>query len=123
MNYWFLAAAGAAVLTCLIHVLVGGRYVAKPLLKAVELGEVPRYTAYYSWHLVTIVLAGMALAFLRAGLFPGGREVAAASLVFATCAFLWNVMMVTRWKLNWIKYPQSILFALVMVLGAAGLWL
>ncbi len=123
MNYWFLAAAAAAVLTFVVHVFLGGRYVAKPLLKADGLGEVAKYTAYYCWHLVSIVLAGMALAFLRAGLFTGGREVAAASLVFATCAFLWSLMLISRWKLSWIKFPQWMLFALVMILGAGGLWL
>ena len=123
MNYWFLAASAAAALTFLVHAFVGGRFVAGPLLRAEGLGGVAKFTAYYCWHLVSIVLAGMALAFLRAGLFPGGREVAAASLLFACCALIWSLAMIQRWRLSWFKFPQWALFAPVCIFGAAGLWL
>lgn len=123
MNSWFLAAAFAAAVTCLVHLLAGGRFVAGPLLRAEGLGQVARYTAYYCWHLVTIVLAGMTLAFLRAGLFAGGREVAAASLLFAACALAWNLALIQRFGLSWFRFPQWMLFGLICLLGGAGMWL
>ena len=63
MNGRFLGAAAIAGLTCVIHVWLGGREVAQPLLASGGLGKVPKFTNYYCWHLVTIVLAGLALAF------------------------------------------------------------
>jgi hypothetical protein len=123
MNGWFIAAALMSGLTLGIHLVAGGRYIVRPLLAAEGLGEGAKYTAYYCWHLVSIVLAGMALAFVRAGIAPGGRELAATCVLFATLAAVWSFAMVSRHKLPFWQYPQGLLFVLVVVPGAAGLWL
>jgi len=122
MNYWFLAASFAAIATFAFHTVVGGRFVARPLLAAEDVGKVARYTAYYCWHLVSILLAGLTLALLRAGLFSGGRELAAAAVTFSLCATVWSVAMIQRNNLGWVRFLQWMLFALIGFLGAAGLW-
>lgn len=123
MNVWFLLAAVASAITFAVHFFAGGRFVARPLLADETLSNVPKYTAYYCWHLVSILLAGMALAFLRAGIMSGGRELAAVCVVFATVAAVWNIVMVGRYRLNYFQFPQAILFIPVALLGGAGLWL
>lgn len=123
MNLWFLSAAVAAAVTFSVHFFVGGRFIARPLLAAEGLNPVTKYTAYYCWHLVSIVLAGIALAFFRAGLFSGGRELAAASVLFSAAAATLSLTIISRWKLSWFKFPQWILFVIVTLLGAGGLWL
>jgi hypothetical protein len=122
MNYWFLLASVISLATCLIHCVAGGRFIVRPLMEA-ELAVEAKYTACYCWHLVTIVLAGIVLAFARAGIFSGGREVAAASVLIASLAALWSFAMVSRWRLPWYKFPQGYLFVLVALPGGLGLWL
>src|SRR6478735_10545487 len=62
MNPWLGAAALAAFSTFLIHTFVGGRLIARPLLAARDLPRVPRLTVYYCWHMVSLLLFGMAVA-------------------------------------------------------------
>ncbi|WP_137940038.1 hypothetical protein [Chitinivorax sp. B] len=62
MNAWLMSAAGVTMATFLLHTLAGGKEVAAPLLKAQDLGPVEKYTSYYCWHMVTILLLVMALA-------------------------------------------------------------
>ncbi|MBM3609572.1 MAG: hypothetical protein FJX29_14190 [Alphaproteobacteria bacterium] len=123
MSFWLFAAAAVSAVTCLIHVFAGGRFVAGPLLQAEGLGRVAKYTAYYCWHLVSIMLAGMAALFLRAGLQPSAREGAVIALVFAVSALVWNLAIIRRFGLSALRFPQWALFALVSILGAAGILL
>ena len=67
MNGLLLAAAGLSAAVCLLHTFAGGRTIAVPLLKASDLHPVPKYVAYYCWHIVTIVLAMIAVMFAVAG--------------------------------------------------------
>lgn len=121
MSVWFLAAAVIAALTCLAHVWLGGRETARPLLEAGELGSVPKFTSYYCWHLVTIILAGLALAFALVAVGDGSRDLG----VFATgCTALfgiWSVVMIQRFGLKPMHFPQWVLFAPIAVCGALGL--
>ena len=122
LNYWFLSASAAMALVCTIHLVVGGRFVARPLLAADGAGQVAKYTSYYCWHLVSAMLAGMTLAFLRAGIAPGGRELAAAAVLLAVFAMLWSFAMIGRYGLRVSRFPQGVLFAPVVLLGVCGLW-
>ena len=122
MNYWFLSAAFMSLVTLLVHFVAGGRFIARPLLAADELPVEVKYTSYYCWHLVTFILAGLVLAFVRAGIAAGGREVAASGVMFAMVAAAWSFAMVSRWRLPWYKFPQGVLFVLIALPGGLGLW-
>ena len=56
MRSWFIGATLLSFATCAIHVVAGGRFVAQPLLQANDLARIAKFTNYYCWHLVTIVL-------------------------------------------------------------------
>jgi hypothetical protein len=121
MNFWFLSAAVLSTGICALHVTLGGREAARPLLSTTELDRVAKYTNYYCWHLVTIAIALMAAAFAFASR-PGANTDAAifasaAAIIFA----LWSVIMIVQHKLSPLQFPQWALFLPVGFLGAVGL--
>lgn len=60
MNIWFLMAGLFSFAVCLTHIILGGREAARPLLDA-DLRAIPKYTNYYCWHMVTIIIGGLGL--------------------------------------------------------------
>ncbi len=121
MNLWFLSAAVLSTCICALHVILGGRDVARPLLVTTELDRGAKFTNYYCWHLVTIAIALMAAAFAFASR-PGAN---ADSAIFASAAAvtfaIWSIVMIVRHKLSPLQFPQWALFLPVGFLGAAGL--
>lgn len=122
MNLWLTAAAVLAAATTLIHALLGGREIAGPLLAAERLRNVPKYTMYYCWHLVTIILAGQALAFALVASGHASRDLAIFATVGAGLFALWSLGMIGGFRLRLAHFPQWALFTPMAVFGALGLW-
>jgi len=123
MNLWLATAAAIAAATTLIHALLGGSEIARPLLVAEGLRRVPKYTMYYCWHLVTIVLVGLALAFALAAIGHASRDLAAFATAGAGLFALWSLGMIGLFRLRLAHFPQWALFVPMAVCGALGLWL
>lgn len=121
MNLYLAAAAVVVGVTCGVHVVVGGRYVARPLLNSSDLRPVPKLTFYYCWHLVTIMLAGMALAFAMAAQPAGSRELAWFATIGAALCGLGSLVMAERFGRRLWHFPQWMLFLPAALLGGAGL--
>jgi len=103
MNIWFVAAGALSFGITLLHLFGGGPTVAAPLLAAKGLNDVVRYLNYYCWHLVSISLALMALAFGWAAGF---------------C--IWGVALVILKQQQFREMPQGWLFLPVALLGFCG---
>lgn len=123
MNLHLLLAGFAALAVCLTHLVLGGREIVRPFLAVEKMPSIARYTLYYCWHLVTITLAGMALAFLMAAQPGGARALAIFATVGAASFATLNFGMNLRLGLSFTRHPQGFLFLPVAALGAAGLWL
>ena len=122
MNLWLALAAAFAAATTLIHIVLGGRFVAAPLLAAERLHAVPKFTMYYCWHLVTIMLAALALAFGLAATGQGSRDLALFATAGAALFCLWSLGMIGLFRLRIAHFPQWALFAAITVSGTIGLW-
>jgi hypothetical protein len=122
MNAWLALAALLAAATTLIHAILGGREIATPLLAAERLHAVPKFTLYYCWHLVTIVLAALALAFGLVAIGLGSRDLALFATVGAALFCLWSLGMVGLFRLRIAQFPQWALFAAIAISGTIGLW-
>ena len=123
MNFWFLAATLTAGFCCLMHIFLGGRAAIIPLLAIEGLGKVSKYTNYYCWHMVTIVLAAQTLAFAMVSQTPGDRSLAIFATGGAIAFMLWSLGMIAAFKLRLMNYPQWLLFLPTSLLGLAGLYL
>jgi|DewCreStandDraft_4_1066084.scaffolds.fasta_scaffold90665_3 hypothetical protein len=118
MSPFLLPALVSAVIAA-IHFFVGGREIARPLVRQTALPPVVTLTHYYCWHLVTITLIGIAGAFVCAAFDPGARTLAVFATLFAGLFCLWGLALVL-WKRQRHRHmPQWMLFA---VLTASGAW-
>ncbi|PCI59997.1 MAG: hypothetical protein COB37_10195 [Kordiimonadales bacterium] len=121
MNWYFLGAAAASFFTFAVHTFVGGPAIAGPLLEASDLKKVPKFTNYYCWHLVTIVLFAMGGAFAWAAYFPEGIELGWLSFLLAVSFMVWNLIMIVKHQLKLMQFPQWILFLGISIFAAPGL--
>ena len=120
MNVFLLPAAVAALIAAL-HFFVGGRELARPLLRQNALPPVVTLTHYYCWHLVTITLLGLAAAFGYASLAPDGRVLAVFATVAAGLFAVWGLALVLWQAQRHRDMPQWMLFAVLAACGAAAL--
>ena len=120
MNNYLLAAAAFTAFTWALHTFVGTVTIARPLLDS-EIEAVPKYTNYYCWHGITVVLAVMAGGYLYAALVPDGRDVAILVTGLSVGFLLWGIVLVTTWKQKTLEMPQWVLFAIITALAIPGL--
>lgn len=122
MNLLLMLAGASAFGVFLTHLILGGREIVRPFLGVEKMPGIAHYTMYYCWHLVSLTLAGMALAFVMAAQ-PGGARVLAMFATFGAASFAaLNFGMNARLGLSFARHPQGFLFLPVAALGAAGLW-
>jgi hypothetical protein len=120
MNAWMIAAAALSLFTAGVHFFAGGREAARPLLVSRELPAVPKFTAYYCWHMVTIVLLVMAGAFAYSAI-SAVKDAAALATLLAMAFAAWSLAM-TGWKrLNPMYFPQWALFIPIAGTGIMAL--
>lgn len=105
---WLGVAVALGIAMTGVHVVVGGRMIAGPLLES-GLETLPRMTLYLCWHGITIVLAGMAALFAD-GLVRGRREsvMLAGGLAAAFFALGWGYIL--GFGLSPLDLPQWIAF-------------
>lgn len=122
MNIPLLIAALLAGGITLTHLILGGREIARPLLAAEGLRGVPKYTLYYCWHLVSLTLAAMALAFLLAALSEAHRPLGTFATAGAALFCLLCLGINWRFTRPALGHPQWAMFLPVALIGAYGLW-
>lgn len=121
MNIFFGIAAALSASVCVAHIVAGGRFYVRPLLAATGLHPVPRFVHYYCWHLVTMVLAAMAVGFGRAAIDPGAADVALLLTVLSSSFSAWSLALVLWKRQRLLQMPQWALFAPVAIFGILGL--
>jgi len=118
----FLGAAGfLCLLAVAIHVAIGGREIARPLLDDENMPRVARRTAYFCWHLVTVLLVGMTAAFVWAAMDPTAWEAAALATVIAIAATALSLTLAIAGEGPASELPQWGLFLMIAGLGWFGL--
>lgn len=117
---WFAAAAVVSTACCALHTIAGGHEAVRPLMAAAALDQTVRFTLYYCWHLVTIAIAWLAVAFALAAVGRDARTAAHATILSATFA-AWDLLMIALHGLSPITHGQWILFLTAAASGATGL--
>jgi hypothetical protein len=122
MNFFFLVVAGVfSLFTCLIHLFVGGRFIARPLLDADDLRRLPKVTAYYAWHLVTVMLLAMSCGFFLAAAVPGQRILVIVLAIIAGGASILNFGMMLYFKQKPTRLIQWVFFVPITILAVLAL--
>lgn len=121
MDPWFLTAAGLSFLAALIHLIAGGKEVARPLLSSVDMGTIPRLTAYYCWHVTTIVLLAITASFAWLTFHPQETGLAVLSVFLVSSFTLLSVALVVQQKLSPWALPQWTVFLAISIPASIGL--
>lgn len=116
MNAWMITAAVLSAFTAAVHFFAGGCEIARPLLASRELRAVPKFTNYYCWHMVTIILVVMSGAFTYSAMI-GARDMAVLATLLALLFAVWSLAMIAWKRLNPMRFPQ---WALFLPIAAAG---
>ena len=120
MNGWLIAAAAASFLVALTHIFAGTKPIVGPLLRVEGLNHVSRFTNYYCWHIVSILLLAMAAGFAYAALRPA-VPLAVMMTFFAGAFMVWSVGLILWKRLRPFHMPQWALFLPVTAFGILGL--
>lgn len=121
MNSFLLAASAASFATFAIHTWIGGPAIAKPLLESGDMHDVPKYTNYYCWHIATITLFAMGLAFGWGAMQPGALDVAWFAFLLSNAFLALNLFLIVVKKQRFMQMPQWLLFLGISGLALPGL--
>jgi hypothetical protein len=119
-NYWFAAAGVAAAVTMLLHLVVGGRYIARPLLRSSEMTPTAKFTNYYCWHLVTIYIGLMSFSFFGAAIRVEGFALGMIMTIAAALNTILSIAIILITRQSFKKMPQWALFFIIFVFAALG---
>lgn len=122
MNPGLATAAGLTLITWALHTFLGGPQVAGPLLRS-ELAPIEKYTSYYCWHLVTIVLLSMGLGFAWAATTPTALDLALGLTLVSAAFTAWGLGLVAYSRRSSLELPQWVLFLGITTAAAVGLWI
>ncbi len=124
VNGFLIAAGLLALLTSGVHIFLGGRDVARPLLEA-RLEDEIKYTLYACWHFASIFFVLSSALFLLGGLGTvnlGATVVASASSLYIVFGLIFlNVKYFVSEPGGLSRLPQWILLTPVGILGLLGL--
>lgn len=121
LNTWLLLAAILAFVVCLLHLFAGGKIAARPLLADEKFNHIAKYTLWYAWHIVTLAIFAISLMLLIAAFVPQQIALAIAALLLVASVFLLSLIMIVKFRLKFLQFPQWLLFLPVLGLGIIGL--
>lgn len=122
MNILSALASLSALATFLVHTFAGGPIVARPLLADTHLSPASKWLNYYCWHITTVLLAAMAIAFAATAL--DARFAAFPYLLgpLAMCLSVLSAAIAIRADIPPLRFPSTSLFALTGALGFAAIF-
>jgi hypothetical protein len=121
---WVLlwCASASALVTFAVHTFVGGVFVARPLLSDQGLPKAAKWLAYYCWHVVTLLLFGLALAFAATALGRLASSAALALSAFSALCSLLSIAVARKGRIAPWRFPSTTLFAITAAFGFAATW-
>ena len=82
---------------------------------------VPKFTNYYCWHMVTLTLLAMSIAFLLAAVRPESFELGFLMSLLSFAFAAWNISLWIWARQRPLQMPQWILFIAMALLGMIGI--
>jgi len=116
----FALAAALSTAWFLVHLFLGGKQIARPLLDNTTLAPIVRDTQYLCWHLTTAGIAVQAILFALAIVLNTPAYAVAGTLLAASFAVT-GIAIPPAVGQRFKAMPQGWLFVPVAVLGVIGL--
>jgi hypothetical protein len=121
MNFFLLAASGAALVAFYVHTFIGGRFAAKPLLAAKDLPKATIWLNYFAWHITTFLLLILSGTFLLVGIGRADPDAAMMGAAIAAMISLLSVAVTLKAGIAVHRFPASYLLAVTALLAMIGL--
>ena len=121
MSFWFFVAASCLCAIWLaVHLVLGGRDIARPLLDTTALSPVVRDTHYLCWHFTSVAIGCMSgfFGWAAATMSP---QPAIAGTILAAAFTVSGIGLVLMRGGRFAELPQGWLFLPVTVLGLTGI--
>ncbi|MGB0439338.1 MAG: hypothetical protein ACPGFC_04440 [Paracoccaceae bacterium] len=112
------AACGLCVIWAFVHIVIGGREVARPLRDS-DLPALIKGTTLVVWHMVSAMLIAMALIFASAAV-SGSADLAWTGTVLAGMLTVVGFVVPPTLNMRYRDLPQGWLFLPVALLGLVG---
>ncbi len=116
---WLYVASGLTVLTLLAHLLGGGKSIARTVLES-DLALEPKFASYYCWHMVSITIGFMAVAFILPAMSLAAVDLAWAATILASLFTIWSIGLTIWKKQRIVTLPQWIYFLPIATTGFLG---
>ncbi|GAA6171606.1 hypothetical protein NBRC116592_12760 [Colwellia sp. KU-HH00111] len=107
--------------TFLVHTFVGSRRVAQPLLVNTSLPIASKWLNYYCWHITTIYTFLMGGGYAYVALNPNKPELVVFLSILNSCFAVLSALVALKGNINPFRFPSTLLFSTVSVLGIASL--
>lgn len=118
-DFILLVAAAMMTLAFYVHVVVGGRHVARPLLADRRLPPPAKWLSYYCWHIVSLmILTFVGMLTYWAFRAPDRLSLVFTAAFFAVCGGM-SAWVATKGKIAPLRFPStSLFFALALCVAA-----
>jgi hypothetical protein len=120
-TYLVWSAAFMSFVTFAVHAFIGGPRVAGPLLATTHLPIASKWLNYYCWHITTVLLLAMAAGYAYVALHPDRPELAVFLTALSATLSVLSAAVAIKGRINPFRFPSTSLFAIVSLLGSAGL--
>ncbi len=116
-----LAASIVMAAAFFVHVFIGGKHVARPLLADRRLPPASKWLNYYCWHLASLMLAFFAIYLACSSLNrPNAFTLTGLAVFFAGCGAL-SVFAANKGGIPPLRFPSTTLFFVSAVCVAADM--
>ncbi|WP_298333218.1 hypothetical protein [uncultured Erythrobacter sp.] len=119
-SIFYGAAALTALVTFFVHVIAGGRAFVRPF-QEVDMDPNLKWLAYYSWHIASLVIALIALAFWAAWAWPIRSHYAMVATSVTVALVVLAMAVSVKGELRWRAFPGIPLFSVISLLGLVGI--
>ena len=109
-DFILLLASAIMAAAFFVHVFVGGKYVARPLLADRRLPPASKWLNYYCWHLASLMLAFFAVYLAYGSLNrPNVFVLGGLGVFFAGCSAL-SAYVANKGGISPLRFPSTSLF-------------
>ncbi len=110
-----------SIVTFFVHLIAGGKAVAGPLLESDALPAASKWLNYYCWHVTTILIAYLALAFGLLALTGGNGPAILILSSLTSCLSVLSAVVALKGGISPLRFPSTSLFGAISIFGWGAL--
>ena len=120
MNAVLVLASLSAFVSFCVHMFVGGRYAARPLLAATDLPRAAIWLNYLTWHIVTVHLIVFTIVLACGSAHLVHRDAVVLVGILAACVSVTSVAVTLKAGISPLRFPASYLLGATAALSIWG---